>query len=154
VHYVTISDERTLTVKRFLFALVVAAVTSPVLAADVGVSVQVGEPGFYGRIDIGDFPQPQLIYAKPVVIQRAPAGVASEPIYLHVRPGHEKNWRKYCHKYNACGEPVYFVKDSWYNKEYVPRYREMHGRGQEERHGDEHGEGHDHDHGNGKGHND
>jgi len=127
--------------KRFLFAAAVAAVTAPAIAADVGVSVQVGEPGFYGRIDIGNFPQPQLIYLKPVVIQPVPVGVVVQPIYLHVPPGHAKNWRKHCHKYNACGQPVYFVQDGWYNKEYVPRYRESHGEGRDERHGKK-GKGH------------
>jgi hypothetical protein len=138
--------------KRFLFAAAVAAVTAPAFAADVGVSVQVGEPGFYGRIDIGNFPQPQLIYRQPVVIQPVPVGVVRQPIYLRVPPGHAKNWRKHCHKYNACGQPVYFVQDGWYNQEYVPRYRERHG----ERHGDDdRGEGRDHGHGKkGKGHKD
>ncbi len=37
-------------------------------AADVGVSISIGQPGFYGRIDIGRFPQPQVIYAEPRVI--------------------------------------------------------------------------------------
>jgi len=121
--------------KRFLFAVAAAAVTAPAFAADVGVSVQVGEPGFYGRIDIGNFPQPQLVYPRPVVIHAVPVGVVVQPIYLHVPPGHAKNWRKHCHKYNACGQPVYFVQDGWYNKEYVPRYRESHGGGSDERHG-------------------
>jgi hypothetical protein len=131
---------------RFLFAAaaVVVAVTAPAFAADVGVSVQVGEPGFYGRIDVGNFPQPQLVYPRPVVIQPVPVGVVREPIYLHVPPGHAKNWRKYCRRYNACGQPVYFVQDGWYKKEYVPRYRESHGRGHDERHGDDRGEGQDH----------
>lgn len=127
--------------KRFLFAAAVAAVTAPAFAADVGVSVQVGEPGFYGRIDIGNFPQPQLVYPQPVVILPVPVGVVRQPIYLHVPPGHAKNWRKHCHKYNACGQPVYFVQDGWYNKEYVPRYRESHGEGHGERHGKK-GKGH------------
>ena len=127
--------------KRFLFAVAAAAVTAPAFAADVGVSVQVGEPGFYGRIDIGNFPQPQLVYPRPVVIHAVPVGVVVQPIYLHVPPGHAKNWRKHCHKYNACGQPVYFVQDGWYNKEYVPRYRESHGGGRDERHGKK-GKGH------------
>jgi hypothetical protein len=70
-----------------------AVVTVPAIAADVGVSVQVGEPGFYGRIDIGNFPQPQLIYLQPVVIEPVPVGVVPQPLYLHVPPGHAKNWR-------------------------------------------------------------
>lgn len=135
-------------------ALVVAVVTVPAIAADVGVSVQVGEPGFYGRIDIGNFPQPQVIYRQPVVIQPVPVGVVRPPIYLRVPPGHAKHWGKHCREYNACGEPVYFVQDRWYNEEYAPRYRESHGWGHGEHHGDDGGEGHGHGHGNGRGHRD
>jgi hypothetical protein len=140
--------------KRFLVVAAVAAVTSPVLAADVGVSVQVGEPGFYGRIDIGNFPQPRLVYARPVVIQPVQVAVVRQPIYLHVPPGHAKDWRKHCGKYDACGQPVYFVRDDWYNREYVPRYRERHGGGHGKHHDDDRGEGNDHGHGHGKGHKD
>lgn len=41
--------------KRLLIAAVViaATVTIPALAADVGVSVNIGQPGFYGRLDTG-----------------------------------------------------------------------------------------------------
>ena len=142
--------------KRLLSALatVMAAVTAPAIAADVGVSVQIGEPGFYGRIDIGDFPQPRLINPQPVVIRTVPMGVVREPIYLRVPPGHAKNWRKHCGKYDACGQPVYFVQDRWYNNEYVPRYHERHGGGHVDRHGDDRGKGHDRGRGKGKGHKD
>lgn len=133
--------------KRFLFAAAVAAAAAPALATDVGVSVSVGQPGFYGRIDIGNFPQPQLIYPEPVVIQPVPVGVVRQPIYLHVPPGHAKHWRKHCHKYNACGQPVYFVQESWYNDVYVPSYRD-HGDDRGEHHGKGHGKGH------GRGHKD
>ena len=40
------------------------------------------------------------------------AGVVVQPIYLHVPPGHAKNWRKHCAHYNACGQPVYFENTS------------------------------------------
>ncbi|MFH1493305.1 MAG: hypothetical protein ABIG70_00710 [Pseudomonadota bacterium] len=112
--------------KLFLIAAAVAVanLTTPVLAADVGVSISIGEPGFYGRIDIGDYPQPQVIYRQPMVIERVP--MSRPPIYLRVPPGHAKHWSKNCRKYNACGERVYFVKDDWYNREYVPRYQERH----------------------------
>ena len=139
---------------RLLSALAVtmALVAVPAIAADVGVSVQVGEPGFYGRIDIGNFPQPQVIYRRPVVIQPVPVEVVRPPIYLRVPPGHAKHWRKHCGEYNACDQPVYFVHDRWYNEEYVPRYREAHGWGHEEHDVDNDGEGHGHGHGNGRGH--
>lgn len=113
----------------FLFAALTAAAAMPAFAADVGVSISVGEPGFYGRIDIGDFPPPVLIYPQPVVIQPPPPGIVHQPIYLRVPPGHAKNWRKYCYRYHACGQPVYFVQDRWYSDVYVPRYRERHGEG-------------------------
>ena len=97
---------------RSALAVMMAVVTLPALAADVGVSVEVGEPGFYGRIEIGTFPRPQVIYPQPVIIHPVPVGVVREPIYLRVPPGHAKHWRKHCGKYNACAQPVYFVQES------------------------------------------
>lgn len=89
-------------------------------AADVGVSINVGQPGFYGQIDIGNVSRPQVLYAQPVWVQRRPVEI--EPIYLRVPPGHEKKWSKHCARYNACGRPVYFVRDDWYRNTYVPYY--------------------------------
>jgi hypothetical protein len=114
--------------KRFLIAVTIILTAAAAQAADVGVSISVGQPGFYGRIDIGDFPPPQVIYRRPVVVLPPPAAAVEEPVYLHVPPGHAKNWRKHCHKYDACGRPVYFVKNRWYNDVYVPQYRERHER--------------------------
>lgn len=133
--------------KHFLLAAALAAVAAPAFAADVGVSVSIGEPGFYGRLDIGSYPQPQVIYPQPIVIQSVPVGVVAEPLYLRVPPGHRKNWAKHCRKYNACGQPVYFVQDRWYNNVYAPRYREYHRDhdNHEGHHGRGHGKGHDHD---------
>ena len=104
--------------KHLLIAAALATLAGSALAADVGVSVSIGQPGFYGRIDLGNMPQPQVIYAAPVMIQQPSIGYARQPIYLRVRPGHEKHWDKNCQKYNACGQPVYFVQDSWYRNEY------------------------------------
>jgi hypothetical protein len=103
--------------------------------ADVGVSIQLGQPGFFGRIDLGDAPPPALINPSPVIIERPAGAPLPPPVYLHVRPGYERHWRRHCHEYNACGEPVYFVRDDWYNNTYVPHYRERH------RDHDEHREG-------------
>lgn len=137
--------------KRFLLAAAVAAIAVPALAAEV--SIQMGQPGFYGRIDTGGFPQPQLIYPQPVMVQRVPVGVIQEPVYLHVPPGHAKNWSKHCRKYNACGQPVYFVKDTWYNHEYVPHYQEGNGGAHGQHHGHDRANGHGKGPGKGKGHN-
>lgn len=96
-------------------------------AAQVGVSVSVGEPGFYGRIDLGDYPPPRLIYAEPLIVERV--RVRPAPVYLHVPPGHARNWDKHCRHYDACARPVYFVEDDWYERVYVPEYRGKHGKG-------------------------
>jgi len=133
--------------KKTLCAALLGACVAPAFAGDVGVSISIGQPGFYGQIDIGNVPRPQLVYAQPVVIQRAPEYVSAAPIYLHVPPGHEKHWSKHCAQYNACGRPVYFVRDDWYNREYVPRYSN----GGED-HGGGHGQGHDKGRGHDKGH--
>ena len=105
--------------KALLFAATMLAVAVPATAQ---VSVSVGQPGFYGRIDIGNFPQPSLVYANPVIIQQAPS-YGGRPIYLRVPPGHAKKWSKHCGAYNACGQQVYFVQDNWYNNVYVPGYQ-------------------------------
>lgn len=131
--------------KRFIISAVIAAATFsvPALAADVGVSVSIGQPGFYGQIDIGDFPQPRVLYSQPIIVERG-ISMNRQPVYLHVPPGHAKNWKKHCHEYRACGERVMFVNDSWYEHEYVPRYREKHrdkGRGNDhgnKGHGNQH----------------
>jgi opacity protein-like surface antigen len=135
--------------KHFLLGAALATLMGSALAADVGVSVSIGQPGFYGRIDLGNAPQPRLIYAQPMIIQPPPIGYARQPIYLRVPPGHEKHWDKNCHKYNACGQPVYFVQDNWYRNEYVPAYRDDQGdrgdyRDRHEERGN-HGRGHDKD---------
>lgn len=114
--------------KQLLLGAVLLALTGTSLAADVAVSVTLGQPGFYGTINLGNMPPPQLIYTRPVVIQQ-PVGVVYQPVYLRVPPGHEKNWGKHCMRYNACGRPVYFVQDNWYTNVYAPRYRSEHGGG-------------------------
>jgi hypothetical protein len=120
--------------KRFLIvaALSAASFATPAPAADVGVSVSIGQPGFYGRLDIGGYPQPQVIYRQPRVIERV--SVDRPPVYMRVPPGQARHWSRHCGKYNACGERVYFVKDDWYNSEYVPRYQEQHRERRDGRH--------------------
>lgn len=125
--------------KTIIFAASLLALTSTAMAADVGVSINVGQPGFYGRIDIGDFPQPRVVYAEPVIVERSERYVEQQPIYLRVPPGHAKHWSKHCRDYNACGQKVYFVQDSWYTNEYAPRYREQRG----DRHDSDHGDRYD-----------
>ena len=111
--------------KRLLFAGIASCAVAPAFAGDVSASIGVSQPGFYGQINIGDFPRPAVIYAQPVWVQRPPKVVYVQPVYLHVPPGHEKHWSKHCGKYGACGRPVYFVREEWYQTHYAPRYREQ-----------------------------
>lgn len=110
-------------------------------ATDVGVSVSISQPGVYGRIDIGRFPQPVVVNPQPVIIAQPRVVVAQPvpPMYLWVPPGHQKNWGKHCHRYNACGAPVYFVREDWYHQHVMVA---DHGRG--------HGKGKGHGKGRGK----
>src|SRR5712691_2266227 len=135
--------------KRMLAVTLCAAAAAPAFAADVGVSVEISQPGVYGRIDIGRFPTPQVIVPQPVIIlPGAVVGSPVQPIYMWVPPGHRKDWAKHCAQYRACGVPVYFVRHDWYERE-VRGPREH--RGDNRERGREKGErGHD-DRGHGKG---
>ena len=119
--------------RRFLLATALAlAAAVPAHAADVGVSVNIGQPGFYGRIDIGNYPQPRLIYMEPRIVSPLPQASLRRPIYLRVPPGHAKDWAKHCAKYAACGQPVYFVDERWYQEVHSPQYRKQHSGGKRE----------------------
>jgi len=121
--------------KKILLALCAFALAPAFAQTNVGVSVSVMQPGLYGRVDIGNYPQPRLIYAQPVVVAPSPVAVYRQPIYLYVPPNHQKNWKHDCRRYNACGQPVYFVREDWVRE----RYDEHRGRG----HGNGHAYGHD-----------
>jgi hypothetical protein len=114
-----------------------ACVLTPALAqTQVGVSIGINQPGVYGRIDIGNYPPPRVVYPQPIIIVHSPVAVQRQPIYLYVPPGHQKNWGKHCARYNACGQPVYFVQEEWVRE----RYEERRGHGH---HGDrDHRKGH------------
>jgi hypothetical protein len=146
--------------KSLILGAAMLAAAIPALA-QTGVSISVGQPGFYGRIDIGDFAPAPVVYApRPVIIYDAPR-YRAEPIYLRVPPGHRKNWKKHCKRYGACSKPVLFVRDEWYERTYVPRYRERHHapvyqvRDRHERYDGHPGKGHGKGHGkhNGNGNN-
>lgn len=145
--------------KKLLIAASMLALSLSATAQNVSISV--GQPGFYGRIDLGNMAPPPVIYTEPMIVHR-PVRMIEQPLYLRVPPGHAKKWSKHCGAYNACGRQVFFVRDDWYQNDYAPRYRAEHGhRGgdrQDDRRDDHHENKHDkHDkhgngHGNGKGH--
>ncbi|HKD54982.1 MAG TPA: hypothetical protein VKB72_12280 [Steroidobacteraceae bacterium] len=128
-------------------ALPLARAQSVSISADITGEVV---PGVYGHVVIGNgAPPPPVVYAQPVVAVPATVVVGApvlEPIYLHVPPGHARNWRKHCHEYNACNRPVYFVRSAEYEPGYRPDHDHDHDHG--------HGHGHDRDHGHDRGNHD
>lgn len=120
--------------KRFLVGLGLFIAANFSMAADVGVSISIGEPGFFGRLDIGNTYQPVLVNRQPVIIEKVK--VVRQPIYLRVPLKHSENWPKYCGRYHACGERVYFVEDKWYTETYAPAYKKRgHAYGHDKEHG-------------------
>jgi hypothetical protein len=117
---------------------VLAAAQVPYASATVEGSLA---PGVYGRIEIGNAPPPPLIYAQPIIIRQPSVRMRQQPVYMHVPPGHAKNWSKHCGQYNACGYPVYFVRVD----------DDGRGRGNDDDQGKHGGKGHGNGHGNGKG---
>lgn len=94
------------------------AVATAAAQPSVGVSIGINQPGVYGRIQIGDVPPPALVLSQPVLIAPAQVVVQRAPIYLYVPPAHQQNWGRYCGRYGACGQPVYFVRDEWVRERY------------------------------------
>ena len=147
--------------------LLTGLVTSPVSAQpSVGVSIGINQPGVYGRINIGTYPEPQLVNAQPVVIVPAPVVVQRRPIYLYVPTEHQRDWRHHCARYSACNQPVYFVQENWVRERYEHEhpgwnqgrhrgwdkqdrrdYKRDHKEDRDDGRGDKHGDKHGRDHG-------
>lgn len=126
-----------------LVGLAALATLPAAQAADVGVSIGFSQPGFYGRVDVGRYPTPVLVAPQPVIISR-PA-YRAEPVYLWVPPQQRGDWRHNCHRYRACGSPVYFVDDGWYRQNViVHRDRRGHDHRRDDRRDHDRGRGHGH----------
>ena len=131
--------------KLLVAALAMAGIGSAMAQTSVGLSIGINQPGVYGQINIGNLPAPALVAPQPVIIAPAAAGVP--PAYLYVPVAEQHNWRRYCGKYNACGRPVYFVREDWVRDRYTHEHPgwdrrkapALHAeRRQEERHDREH----------------
>jgi hypothetical protein len=105
-----------------IVALALVAGFAAAAQAQTSVSIGINQPGVYGRITIGELPPPALVLPQPVIIERSPVVVQRAPIYLCVPPAHQQNWRRYCGRYSACNQPVYFVRDDYVRE----RYRKEH----------------------------
>ena len=118
--------------------------------AQISASIGINQPGVYGRIIIGDQPPPALYRAEPIIIYQPRVVVQQQPVYLYVPPVQQQNWRRYCGRYGACGQPVYFVRDDWVRERYEhehPGWDRHDERGYD---GDDRDRGHDN--GRGRGH--
>lgn len=134
-------------------ALAAGAISPAVAQPNVSVSIGIHQPGVYGRINIGDMPRPALVLPQPVIIAPPQYVVDRQPIYLYVPPGHQQDWRRYCGRYSACGQPVYFVRDQWVRERYQQEHpgwdrRHPQGRVVQDEHGRRGGD-RDRDHGQG-----
>jgi hypothetical protein len=104
-----------------ILAVLISIIAASLQANNLGISIHMGQPGFYGQINLGDnYPRPQLIYPDPILAMPPTIAIQQQPIYLYVPPGHAKKWNKHCHRYNACNQPVYFIQKEWYDNTYVP----------------------------------
>lgn len=137
-----------------VLALALSAAVPGFARPDVGISISINQPGVYGRVELGNYPAPPVVYAQPIVIAPASVAVYQQPIYLYVPDVYQQNWGRYCGRYRACGQPVYFVQEQWVRERY---WREHEGQRSERRsrhHDDDdgdrgHGDHGDHGHQNG-----
>jgi hypothetical protein len=101
-----------------ILTLTAAAVLPAQAVTNIGVSIGIVAPGQYGRIDIDNYPQPVVLHAHPIVIAPSPVAIYQRPIYLYVPQTYQVDWGRYCGRYSACGQPVYFVEERWVREEY------------------------------------
>ena len=112
---------------RCILLLIAALAAGAGYAADTNVRVLISSevaPGVYGRVDFGSAPPPPVVYEKPIIITRVER--APQPVYLHVPPGHAKNWKKHCKHYHACDRPVYFVMSDEYKPKKGKKEKKQH----------------------------
>jgi hypothetical protein len=92
------------------------------------------QPGVYGRVAIGGYAEPPMVYAPQPVIavdngygevveESVDAAYATDqpPVYLWVPEYQRLHWAQYCREYGAYGVPVYFVDDGWYRANVMRR---------------------------------
>ncbi len=106
-------------IKRFAtLAIATLAAASAPAQTSVGVSIGIHQPGVYGRIDIGNASPPPVVFAQPMVIAPSRVATYQRPVYLYVPAPQQASWGRYCGRYAACGQPVYFVQERWVNERY------------------------------------
>ncbi len=113
-----------------------AATLLPVHAAtNIGVSIGINAPGQYGRIDINNYPQAVLATQEPLIYRPSRVVVQQQPIYLYVPQAQQAHWGRHCGQYQACGRPVYFVREDWVRGQYEQERQHAHERRAQDEHG-------------------
>ena len=105
--------------KRYLLAAAIFAVAASASAADIDVSISAGHPNYFGKIEIDQVAKPAVVFDNAVIVRGKRRVDGAEPIYMRLPEKQVRQWSKYCSRYDACGTPVYFVKDEWYRNVYV-----------------------------------
>lgn len=103
--------------KLLVISLALGTWASAHAQAGVSLSLGINQPGVYGQINIGNLPAPALYAPQPVLV--APGAAVAAPLYLYVSDAERLDWRRYCGRYNACGRPVYFVREDWVRNRYA-----------------------------------
>ncbi|MCT0201224.1 MULTISPECIES: hypothetical protein [unclassified Synechococcus] len=84
-----------------MVALLAAITPAMPVVAQVGLSIQIGQPNVYGPIQSGFYGRNQPFFTAP------------QFYYPRLR----------CHAFNGCSRPVYSVRDQWYRTNNIPRLR-------------------------------
>lgn len=107
--------------RRLVPAIAVVAVALAALAATMKANAQEAgyrnataggplRPGVYGRIEVRGSTPPPLIYAQPVIATQVLVPANAQPTYLYVPSGQVRKWKQHCAKWQACDQPVLFVR--------------------------------------------
>jgi hypothetical protein len=97
--------------------------------AQTSLTLQLGQPGYVGQINLGNQGPPPVYGYRPVIVRPSSqqrhrwTQASSQPVYLRVPPNQIRDWGRYCGLYQACHVPVQFVRDDWYRNVYAPRLR-------------------------------
>jgi hypothetical protein len=141
------------TMKNIALLALAATALSAQAATNVDISIGITAPGQYGRIFVDNYDRrPVLVTQQPIVVSPSRVAAYQRPIYLYVPHTHQSDWNRYCGRYSACGQPVYFVQEHWVRDEYrrVHDVREEDDHGKKFKNKDRHGKGHSK--GRGRGH--
>ena len=67
-------------------------------------------PGIYGRIEVRGTTPPPVIYGQPVLVSQTTIPARMQPVYLYVPPGQVRKWKQSCARWQACDQPVLFIR--------------------------------------------